>query len=223
MKKLLVFIAFVSTLNIAAQIANDTIDVNYLEDQLYISLTYNLLTSKPTGISQNGFSGGFSMGFIKDIPLNKDRNFGIGVGVGYAFNAYIQNLKFNKLNENTGFTIAENFNVNRISTHAIEMPFELRFRNSTPTKYKFWRIYAGMRFSYLFSAKYKYNDVSETFTIKNPSSLNSFKYGLTISTGYEVWNLYIYYGLKPLFKNAFLDSEKINMKDVHVGLKLYIM
>ena len=223
MKKLLVFIAFVSTLNITAQVVNDTIDVNYLEDQLYISLTYNLLNSKPTGISQNGFSGGFSIGFIKDIPINKERNFGFGVGAGYAFNANIHNLKINEINGSTSFSIAKNFDVNRITTHAIEFPFEVRFRNSTPIKYKFWRVYAGMKFSYLFTAKYKFKDASELVVIKSPSPINNFKYGLTISAGYEVWNIYIYYGLKPLFNNAFLESEKIKMKDVHVGLKLYIM
>ncbi|MDV7186169.1 porin family protein [Lutibacter sp. TH_r2] len=223
MKQLVLFIVLIFTINVSAQIENDTIDSKYLEDQLYISLTYNLLTSKPSDISQNGFSGGFSMGFVKDIPLNKERNFGIGIGFGYAYNAYIQNLKIREQNSVFNFDIAEDFDVNRLSIHAIDLPFEIRFRNSTPTKYKFWRIYAGVKFSYLFSSKYKYNDSSETLVFKNISSVNKFQYGLTLSAGYEVWNLYIYYGLEPLFKDAFLEAENIKMKDIHIGLKLYIM
>ena len=223
MKKLILLFAIFSTISASAQIENDTIDVNYLEDQLYISFSYNLLTSKPSGISQNGFSGGFSTGFIKDIPLNEERNFGLGIGVGYAFNAYIQNLSISELNNTIEYGIATDFDINRLSTHAIEMPFELRFRNSTPTKYKFWRVYAGMKFSYLFSSRYKFKDSNESYIIKNISSVNKFKYGLTLSAGYEIWNLYIYYGLNPLFKDSVLETEKIDMKDLHIGLKLYIM
>ena len=49
-------------------------DPNYLEDQLYFALTYNILTNKPASIAQNGFSGGYSLGFIKDIPLREIGN-----------------------------------------------------------------------------------------------------------------------------------------------------
>ena len=223
MKKFLLFIVFISVLNLSAQQVNDSIDVNYLEDQLYISMTYNLLTSKPSGISQNGFSGGFSLGFVKDIPLNEKRDFGIGIGVGYAFNAYIQNLKISELNNSTVFSVEEDYTTNRLSTHSIEVPFKLRFRNSTPSKYKFWRVYAGMKFSYLFTTKTKFKNAGESITTTNNSAIEKFQYGLTLAAGYEVWNLYMYYGLNPLFKDSYLENEKINMKDFHVGLKLYIM
>ena len=64
-----------------AQVNNDSIiDLKELEDQLYLSVTYSILNNKPATISQNGFSGGFSMGFIKDIPLNEQRNIGLAIG-----------------------------------------------------------------------------------------------------------------------------------------------
>lgn len=223
MKKFLLFFALIFGLNLSAQQVNDSIDVNYLEDQLYISLTYNLLTSKPSGVSQNGFSGGFSTGFVKDIPLNEQRDFGFGIGVGYAFNAYIQNLKISELNNATIFSVEEDFTTNRLSTHSIEIPVEIRFRNSTPTKYKFWRVYTGIKFSYLFTAKTKFENAGELIKTTNSNVIEKFQWGLTLAAGYEVWNLYMYYGLTPLFKDSYLENEKINMKDFHVGLKLYIM
>ena len=53
-------------IKIGAQVNKDTIDSKYLEDQIYLSLTYNVLINKPSVISQNGFSGGVSFGFIKE-------------------------------------------------------------------------------------------------------------------------------------------------------------
>ena len=45
-------------------------DLNYREDQFYISVTYNFLNNKPNGVSQQGFSSGFHGGFLRDIPIN---------------------------------------------------------------------------------------------------------------------------------------------------------
>ena len=71
-----------------AQVENDTIDSKYLEDQLYLSLSYNILRNKPVEDANSPFSLGISFGFIRDIPFNKQRNFGIGIGLGYGFNSY---------------------------------------------------------------------------------------------------------------------------------------
>ena len=73
---IIVFVLCVS--NIFSQ--NDSIQISdaYLEDQLYISVSYNSLKNQPDGIKDSGVSYGVSTGFIKDIPLNEKRNFGIG-------------------------------------------------------------------------------------------------------------------------------------------------
>ena len=206
-----------------AQISEDTINEKYLEDQIYLSLTYNALINNPDNVTQNGFSGGIAFGFIKDIPLNYKRNIGFGLGVGYSYNSYIQNLKITYVNQSTSFEIAKDFKVNRFGFSAIEFPFELRWRNSSPVKYKFWRIYGGVKISYILSAKTKYEDVVETLTTKNIDEFNKFQYGLTLATGFSTWNLYIYYGLNPFFKNVDFNGSKLNLKDLNIGLKFYIM
>src|SRR5690606_9559354 len=68
------------------------VDTKYLEDQFYIGLGYNLLLNKPDLLSQRNLSYGLQLGFIKDLPLNPERNFGLGVGVGYAVNSYYSNI-----------------------------------------------------------------------------------------------------------------------------------
>lgn len=212
-----------------AQVHNDSliddslIDLKYLEDQLYLSLTYTILSNKPEGISQNGFSGGFSFGFIRDIPLNVPRNLGIGIGVGYAYDVNVQNLKISRENQTTVFELAEDYKTNRLGLNSIEFPVEFRWRTSTPQKYTFWRIYAGMKFAYLTTAKTKFTDNDVMLTTKNIQELNRIQYGATLAAGYGNWNLYFYYGLSPLFKDAVFNEKKIDLKEIKIGLKFYIM
>lgn len=66
---------------------------NYLEDQIYLGLTYNVLTDLPNTVKQSGFSNSIFLGFIKDIPINERRNFGFGVGLGYSIDTYFHNIK----------------------------------------------------------------------------------------------------------------------------------
>jgi hypothetical protein len=220
---LLIF-CLLSFLKPQAQVHNDSIiDLKYLEDQLYLSLSYSILNNKPTTISQNGFSGGFSFGFIKDIPLNEQRNIGFGIGVGYSYNVYVQNLKIFRENQHTFFELAEDYKTNRFGINAIEMPIEFRWRTSTPEKYSFWRVYAGMRFAYITTSKTKFTDSEVELTTKNISELNKIQYGATIAAGYGNWNLYFYYGLSPLFKDAVFNEKSIDLKDIKIGLKFYIM
>lgn len=220
---LLIFLLF-SFVKPQAQVNNDSIiDLKYLEDQLYLSLTYTILGNKPATISQNGFSGGFSIGFIKDIPLNERRNVGFGVGVGYAYNVYVQNLKISRENQTTLFELAEDYKTNRLGINSVEMPIEFRWRTSTPEKYNFWRVYGGVKFSYLVNSKTKFTDSEVVLATKNIPEINRIQYGATLATGYGNWNLYFYYGLSPLFKDAVFDDQNIDLKDIRIGLKFYIM
>ncbi len=46
-------------------------DSLYKEDHFYAGVTYNVLVNKPSDVKQSGFSLGFHLGFIKDMPINK--------------------------------------------------------------------------------------------------------------------------------------------------------
>jgi hypothetical protein len=210
-------------LNVNAQENEILSDPNYLEDQLYFSLTYNILVDKPASIAQNGFSGGYSLGFVKDIPVNEQRNFGFGIGIGYGYNVFIQNLKITDTNSGSVFSVAQDYKINRFSTGALELPVEIRWRNSTPEKYKFWRVYGGFKVSYALFSRSKFVASNEKTVTKNMSEFNKIQYGITLATGYNNWNLYLFYGLKSFFDKAQLDSTNIEMSDFNVGLKFYIM
>ena len=229
MKKLLyICILFTSILN--AQNKIDSLKNNkttYLEDQLYVVVTYNLLTNKPKSMKLRGFSNTMSIGYIRDFPLNKKRNLGLGLGLGYARNTYFHNIKIVSENNQTiisDFKDVDNFSANKLIFQSIDLPFEVRIRKSTLTKSKFWRLYFGMKFSYIFYNKSQFNldDVIQKY--KNFDRFNKIQYGITTSIGHGTWNGYLYYGLSKLFDNVpFNDTSTLKMKSVRFGLVFYIL
>ncbi|MFK5878667.1 MAG: porin family protein [Flavobacteriaceae bacterium] len=221
-KSLIVFIALVGFVKSYSQTDSVFVDNKYLEDQFYFSLNYNLLVNKPSGFNQNGISGGVTIGYIRDFPLNERRNVALGIGLGYAYNAYNQNLK---ISDSGLYEIISNddFNSNRLTTYAIELPLEFRWRTSTATTYSFWRIYTGVKFGYVFANKSRYADDIETIKVKNIDEFQNFQYGLILSAGYSSFNLSLYYGLNSLFKDAYIEGNLINLKQFNIGLKFYIL
>ncbi|MFD0989359.1 porin family protein [Mariniflexile jejuense] len=208
----------------------DTLNIGdklYKEDQIYISTTYNLLGNKPNNVSQQGFSTGIHFGFIKDMPLNTDRNIAIGVGLGYSFNSFNQNLLISKdSNDNFVYTLIDgsSYTKNKFSNQLIELPIEFRWRTSTPTEYKFWRIYTGFKLGYAVFSSSKYKGDLGAFKERNIEDFNKLQYGLTLAAGYNTWNLYLYYGLNPIFsKDATLNGNTIDANALKVGLIFYIL
>lgn len=213
----------------SAQILDNTVvDSLYREDQFYAGITYNLLVAAPNGLSQSGFSSGYHFGFIRDMPINEERDWAVGLGLGLSLNSFNQNLLIVKNAEGeVTYSILENSNAytkNKFSQYLLEVPLEFRWRTSTPTSYKFWRIYTGFKFGYLLAhvTKYKY----ELGMIKHSglANFNKLQYGLTLSVGYNTWNIHVYYQLNPIFSNkAELDSESIDMRTIKIGLMFYIL
>lgn len=200
----------------------------YREDQFYASVTYNLLNTKPSSVSQSGFSTGFHFGFIRDMPINKDRDFSLGLGIGLSTNSYNQNLFIDEVNKEYVYGIIDeseiNVSKNKFTTYLVEFPFEIRWRTSTTVDYNFWRIYAGVKFGYLLYNSTKFRSEEGRNDLSNIDDFNKFQYGLTMSVGYGTWNFHVYYGLNPIFdSSAKLDGEAIDLKSVKIGLIFYIL
>ncbi|WP_255513232.1 porin family protein [Lutibacter sp. Hel_I_33_5] len=196
----------------------------YADDQLYLSVTYNQLYSQPTGVKGSGFSYGFSGGILQDIILNKKGSFSVALGLGYNYDFLNQALKIEEINNTPTFSIDENLKLNEFRLHAIEFPVEFRLRTSDANKYKFWRLYAGVKFSYNLHNKFNFTDENDaSFEFSNITGFNKFQYGITLSAGYDLVTFHVYYGLKPLFKNGFIGAESVNTKLLKMGLIFYIL
>ena len=201
---------------------------NYREDQFYASVTYNLLNIKPSDVSQSGFSSGFHFGFIRDMPINDKRDFAFGLGLGISTNSYNQNLRVEKSNNNFLYSIIDesevNVSKNKFTTYLVEVPFEIRWRTSTPTDYNFWRIYTGFKVGYLLYNSTKFKSDAGNENLSNIDDFNKLQYGLTLSAGYGTWNFHVYYGLNSIFdSNVKLNNEAVDMKSLKVGLMFYIL
>lgn len=215
-----------------SMLAQDTIqpppDQRYREDQFYVGLTYNVITDVPGGVATRGRSGGLHFGFLRDMPINERRNVAIAVGVGMSIDRMGQTLFIGEdTNNQTIFSVLEgdtDFNINRFSVATIEAPIQFRWRTSTPSSYKFWRVYAGFRlgYSYWYRSTFKQanNDVFQT----DISEFDRIRLGTSLSFGYNTFNFYVYYSINPFFKDAVTISGKdVDFRTIKVGLMFYIL
>lgn len=203
------------------------VDSLYREDQFYFGFSYNILQKRPEGLKQNKFSLGLSLGVLRDMPINKRRNISIAAGLGYSLNNFNQNLQIAKIGDSPAtyglLNGDSNYDKNKIILHYVDLPVEFRWRTSTPASHRFWRIYTGFKVSYLFFDNYKFSGSGGDYSIDGNSDLSKFQYGAYVAGGYNTWNVSIYYGLNPIFESAELDSKKIEMQTLNIGLMFYIL
>ena len=214
-----------------AQIVTDSVlqDNRYFEDQFYIGLTYNILLDKPDNVDQRNLSYGLQAGFIKDIPINKNRTTALGIGLGYGVYSYYTNLRaienLDDFNYNV-ITEIDSLKRNKLENHMLELPLEIRWRNSTASEYKFWRVYAGIKLGYVLGGRSKYvsNKANEERDSFYNSDIRRFQYGLTFNFGYNTFNLHAYYALNSLLNDGVtVEGMDISMKPLRIGLIFYIL
>ncbi len=203
-------------------------DPEYREDQFYIGASYNFAIDVPPGVSINGFSGGVQLGFLRDMPFNERRNLAAAIGLGLTYDQFGQNLAITEdVTGATNFTVLTSdvdFTSNRYSIAMIEAPFELRWRTSTASSYKFWRVYAGVRVGYVYYFKAKLRQSGNNISLTDLPELDRLQMGLSLSVGYNTVNFYGYYGLTPLFSNASTDTgANVGFNSVKLGLIFYIL
>jgi hypothetical protein len=215
----------------AQEISNEKIeeskDSKYREDQFYAGVTYNFLENKPSGMSQQGLSGGVHLGFVRDFPINQKRNIAFGVGLGYSSNSYNHNLYIKEENNLVTYQILDNDDVeyhkNKLNIHVVEIPLQFRWRTSTAESYKFWRIYTGVKVGYVFNSIVKYKGGFGDFKQKHTPHLNRIKTTADISFGWNTWNFHIAYGLNKLFSSdAEINGKTIDVTEIKFGLMFYM-
>jgi hypothetical protein len=202
------------------------IDSLYREDQFYFGFTYNTLQEKPVGLSQNKFSVGLSAGFLRDMPINGDRTVAIATGLGFSYNNYNQNLFISESGQTPVYSIIDSktaYSKNKFKQVLIDVPIEFRWRTSTYESHKFWRLYGGLKLSYLLYSKSAFTDPESKIVVLNNKDFNKILYGLYISAGYNTINVYAHYGLNSLFKSAKIGDETIDMKALNIGVVFYIL
>lgn len=221
-----ILFSFFSVLSFAQQELNIALDSLYREDQIYVGVTYNALGSLPSSVNQKSFSIGFHTGIIRDFPINKQRNIAIGLGLGYSLNTFNHNIRVQDLNgttQNYEIVDSNSFSSNRFLQQVIELPLELRWRSSTAESYKFWRVYTGFKLGYVLSTVAKFNSASssETNTLKDT---NNVQYGISLSVGYNTWNVHVYYGLNTILKDVeSTNGMALDFNAIKIGFIFYLL
>lgn len=199
----------------------------YFEDQIYIGINYNFLGNKPDDVFQRNFSYGLQGGLIRDIPISNSGRVALGVGIGYAVNSYYSNIISTKTDGIIIYELAANgfeYNRSKFETHGIEFPLEFRWRNSTATRYKFFRVYSGIKFDYNFSNRSKLVTDSGKIGFTN-TDVNRFQYGLTLNVGYNTFNLHVYYSLTDFLEKGtqLTSGENFAIQPFRIGLIFYVL
>ncbi len=203
-------------------------DLKYREDQFYFGITYNLIPNSAPGMSSRGLSGGLQIGFLRDMPINERRNIAVAVGLGLTYDQFGQNLFIGEDTEgNTIFNVLDSdvdYTQNRFGMAMVEIPLEFRWRTSTPTEYRFWRIYAGARIGYAYWHKATFKQPGNNVNQTKISEFDPVRVSATLSFGYNTFNFFAAYSLSPFFKDAYtIEGDRIDLRSLKVGLMFYIL
>jgi len=205
------------------------VDSLYREDQFYLNATFINIQNSPGGLRQNKISPSLGFGILRDMPINKNRTFSIAAGLGYSINILNDNLYSYTTSDSNPTRVYEiissdtYYTKNKLITQYVDLPIEIRWRNSTYESHKFWRIYTGFKLSYLISDKYKFENDLGTTILKHDPNLNKLQYGCYISSGWNSLNVYVYYGLNPIFKATEVNGQANKMNSFNLGLQFYIL
>lgn len=195
----------------------------YREDQIYFSVYYNSLGNQLNNFKENKFSSSFNLGFIRDIPISKSGKFALGLGLGYGLNSFNNNMKVYYNNQNS-YELISNRDIPKKNTFKfseIQFPLEIRWRNSSVSNYKFWRIYAGLKYSKILQSSFVHESSQENYKLKT-LPLNSDQLGFTLNIGFNTWNIGLYKSLRPFF-NKKISSLPLELEQFKLGLVFYIL
>ncbi len=224
-----VFTLFVSVITMAQEtLVTAQADSLYREDQFYIGVTYNLSVDMPSGAIISGLTGGVQFGFLRDIPLNKQRNWAIAIGAGMSLDQFGQNLFIGETETDESiFRILDDnvsYSNNRFNMGQVEVPLEIRWRSSTASTYKFWRVYTGFRVGYTYWYKSTFKQSGNNVNQTKIPEFDPLRLSATLSLGYNTFNLFASYSINPFFENAeTIDGEQVNFRALKVGLLFYIL
>jgi hypothetical protein len=201
-------------------LAQTPADLLYREDQIYASVGYPLLIDVPEALTQNKLSHTFSLGFVRDMPINRARNLAFGLGFGLNYNVVHTNLQFTENME--AYTYLSSNVTNQWNNLDLEIPLEFRWRSSVPLNYQFWRAYAGLVGYYTLSA----NQRTRTALIDSITSLSvqKFRLALRLNVGNNTWNLTYTHPIDSFFDYDKSPHNKLfrQLKIAKLGLVFYI-
>jgi hypothetical protein len=194
----------------------------FREDQVYLSIAYPYFSDAPSTLIQNKLSYAFSIGFIRDMPINSQRTLAVGVGLGFDQATLYNNTLFAQSGNSSNATLIENeYQQNYLRMQSLAIPLELRWRNATETKHAFWRIHTGVSVHFPMQLKsYVKTRTGQVNTTKLPSTGSVLRWN--VHFGFNTWNISIAHDMQP-WATFNASNKEFNMKFTKIGLIFYIL
>ncbi len=198
---------------------------SYREDQIYLGLSFMSIVRNQSDFFQRGVSSHFQIGIVRDFPLSANGRWAIGFGLGYSTAQFSSNLKrlSSAMVQSPAYELRAETNSSTQANgfQSIEFPIALRWRNSSPYDYQFWRIHSGIKFLWNISAKSKFEN-SKTNILNEISRWSS---DFFLAFGYNTWNIYVAYELKPVLTNLrIIQSENsLRINALKLGLIFFLL
>jgi hypothetical protein len=194
----------------------------FREDQVYLSIAYPYFSDAPGTLIQNKLSYAFSIGFIRDMPINSQRTLAVGVGLGFDQSTLYNNTLFAQSGNSSNATLIENeYQQNYLRMQSLAIPLELRWRNATETKHAFWRIHTGVSVHFPMQLKsYNKSLTGQVNTTKLPSKGSVLRWN--IHFGFNTWNISIAHDIQP-WATFDASNKEFGMKFTKIGLIFYIL
>lgn len=186
-----------------------------------MSIAYPYFSDAPDNLIQNKLSYAFSVGVIRDMPINKQRTLAVGIGFGYDQTTIFNNNLFTHAKDNISATVIEGgYQKNYLRMQSFAVPLELRWRNSKETKHAFWRIHTGIsvHFPTQFMT-YNKTPTGQINTTKLP--LKGTISRLNVNFGFNTWNMSIAHDIQP-WTSFNASNKEFDMKFTKIGLIFYV-
>ena len=197
----------------------------YREDQIYLGVSFLAIVRNQSDFFQRGVSSQFQFGIVRDIPISDDGRWAIGLGLGYSTSQFNSNL-FRVSNPDSGFSYRLEAGVSPqnemgYSFQSLEFPIELRWRNSSPLIYKFWRVYGGLKFLWNVTANFKQGNAKNSIL----DQVNRWSSEVFLNFGYNTWNFNLSYELSPVLGAVKLEQkeELLELRLFKIGLIFYLL
>jgi hypothetical protein len=192
-------------------------------DHLSFNINYNNWVHNIKGLKTQPYSLGFDLTIYKDIPLSKSGKVSFAYALNYSFNSIHHNGDISYITDtvtsNLYTTISESnssFVRNKLTTHYLEIPLELRFRKISKPKIRFYMGFKAGVLMGIHTTRVTKETKYKQYRLKNSLP---YRYGPTLKVGVGKINIYGFYSMTPLFEEGKGDA----LNQFSIGLSFFAL
>ena len=181
-------------------------------DRIVLDINFNNWVQSPPGIGQRAYSVGISAYWFKDMPFGEKSNVSFAYGLGIDNHSVYSNGKFETTEDADGnsytdlvpFTLKPGYTVNKVSFSYLEVPLQLRLRTMNKSREERmgfnFKLYLGFKGGIMLGNHTKYRDNDSKIKIYRLKNTLPYRYGPTVTIGFNKIAFNAFYSLTPLFK-----------------------